>query len=778
MSQGTELTQRGGRKAYDVGLDTETKVTISDQRFMEQYGYSWDYCIVFDVVKDGRQVSDFQKQFSMEKMVQRVCDAGLEVKMFFSTDQSKVFCKIRAPLDRLKQEADRTDYKLLLNPLVVREKIEEGWPKRPAHKGPADEHVYKIQPSKIEDTKAASKRSPYEFIYGKYESSEEGKSQNGVDQRLYTPYGRKSIPFRSVDRMKLLMSIFEAPLSANGCKFDFDKLRRPTGKSSKAADAAIVGNFPLHDSVERRKLQKVWMSPLARPNSQPFVEIKNYFGEKVALYFVWLGHYTTWLVSAALFGVVIQVIAASEGSADTRSGPFFGLFMCLWSTFFLEFWKRKESMVAMEWGMNGFEKEEGMRPSFQGEEISSPINGDRIKWFNPMAKLKKVLQSATVIATLVLMVAGIISSIFYFKNWSLEQEPGFWKDNGATVAALLNAVQIQVMNVIYQRIAEYLNDMENHHTDTQYEDNLIGKVFLFQFVNSYASFFYISFIKGNTSTGCIGNAASTGAVDNAACMTELNVALRTIFITRLVVGNLTEVGIPFATRSIKSWLRKRGNSKGDDALVSGRGKAAGEDTMSWVERQFHLQDYQKGAGKDGTFDDYAEMIIQFGYASLFVTAFPLAPLLALANNYVEIRVDAYKLLVESKRAEPKGAEDIGTWYTILEIMATAAVITNSLIVVFTANALFGEGGWYPQQKWSKWVIFVVMEHAIMFIKFGFALAVDDVPADVHMQLARQAYLVTKVIDHTADDDDEIKVSRAVLTMDIAESDDAVEGAVV
>lgn len=36
---------------------------------------------------------------------------------------------------------------------------------------------------------------------------------------------------------------------------------------------------------------------------------------------------------------------------------------------------------------------------------------------------------------------------------------------------------------------------ENHRTDTAYEDNLIAKTFMFQFVNSYASLVYIAFIK-------------------------------------------------------------------------------------------------------------------------------------------------------------------------------------------------------------------------------------------------------------------------------------------
>ena len=52
-------------------------------------------------------------------------------------------------------------------------------------------------------------------------------------------------------------------------------------------------------------------------------------------------------------------------------------------------------------------------------------------------------------------------------------------------------------------------------------------------------------------------------------------------------------------------------------------------------------------------------VIQFGYASLFVVSFPLAPLLALINNYFEIRVDSFKLLHNTARPVPRKAQDIG-----------------------------------------------------------------------------------------------------------------------
>lgn len=56
-------------------------------------------------------------------------------------------------------------------------------------------------------------------------------------------------------------------------------------------------------------------------------------------------------------------------------------------------------------------------------------------------------------------------------------------------------------------------------TDTEYEDALIGKLFVFNFINSYASQFYISFVK---------NYIDPKARCNPSCMDELAVSLTII----------------------------------------------------------------------------------------------------------------------------------------------------------------------------------------------------------------------------------------------------------
>jgi len=51
-----------------------------------------------------------------------------------------------------------------------------------------------------------------------------------------------------------------------------------------------------------------------------------------------IGHYTTWLISPSIIGLVVFVESITiENSADTALIPYFGLFMALWGTYVLNF---------------------------------------------------------------------------------------------------------------------------------------------------------------------------------------------------------------------------------------------------------------------------------------------------------------------------------------------------------------------------------------------------------------------------------------------------------
>ena len=79
---------------------------------------------------------------------------------------------------------------------------------------------------------------------------------------------------------------------------------------------------------------------------------------------------------------------------------------------------------------------------------------------------------------------------------------------------------------------------------------------------------------------------------------------------------------------------------------------------------------------EGTFEDYLEMFIQFGYVTLFSSAYPLAALCALINNVMEIRGDAFKLCFVHQRPFGQRVADIGTW----QVGATAISFTMARIL--------------------------------------------------------------------------------------------------
>ena len=54
-------------------------------------------------------------------------------------------------------------------------------------------------------------------------------------------------------------------------------------------------------------LYREWALPKNFLKRQPLWLIKRYFGDKIGLYFAWLGFYTGFLIPAALFGVAITI---------------------------------------------------------------------------------------------------------------------------------------------------------------------------------------------------------------------------------------------------------------------------------------------------------------------------------------------------------------------------------------------------------------------------------------------------------------------------------------
>ncbi|KAG8509165.1 Anoctamin-2 [Galemys pyrenaicus] len=78
-------------------------------------------------------------------------------------------------------------------------------------------------------------------------------------------------------------------------------------------------------------------------------------------------------------------------------------------------------------------------------------------------------------------------------------------------------------------------------------------------------------------------------------------------------------------------------------------------------------------------------VIQFGFVTLFVASFPLAPVFALLNNVIEVRLDAKKFVTELRRPDAVRTKDIGIWFDILSGIGKFSVIINAFVIAVTSD---------------------------------------------------------------------------------------------
>ena len=116
----------------------------------------------------------------------------------------------------------------------------------------------------------------------------------------------------------------------------------------------LVDCFPMPNKEMVEKLNTTWLRCCFLPHQQPWELIKNYYGEKMSLYFAFTGHLTTWLFFPAIVGLAFQCVVVSNFNIPTAYSntviPFFCFLIAFWSIMTTEYWKRKESHIGMENG--------------------------------------------------------------------------------------------------------------------------------------------------------------------------------------------------------------------------------------------------------------------------------------------------------------------------------------------------------------------------------------------------------------------------------------------
>ncbi|NWH63687.1 ANO9 protein, partial [Geococcyx californianus] len=263
----------------------------------------------------------------------------------------------------------------------------------------------------------------------------------------------------------------------------------------------------------------------------------------------------------------------------------------------------------------------------------------------------------------------------------------FLREQANTIAviagAVLHYITIIIMTEVNRTVALFLCDLEKPRTFSQYENNFIIKIFTFQFFTYFSSLIYIAFFLGriNGHPGNYVRVAGKWRLEEchpSGCITDLFIQMAIIMILKQTLSNVME----YLNPAIKYNLCRKLRCRKKRSVISGEEEAGAEDPCK---RQWRDNYDLIEVNTFSLFDEYLEMVIQYSFTTIFVAAFPLAPLLAFINNLMEIRLDAIKMTRLYRRLVPGKANDIGIWLQVLEAIGILAVIGNGLVIAITSD---------------------------------------------------------------------------------------------
>ncbi|KAJ4937610.1 hypothetical protein JOQ06_002242 [Pogonophryne albipinna] len=395
----------------------------------------------------------------------------------------------------------------------------------------------------------------------------------------------------------------------------------------------------------------------------------------------------------------------------------FAIFMSLWAACFLEHWKRRQMCLKHMWDLTSLEdEEEELRPEYEEAllekkakvkelskkkmaQIGDGIDGEKDQMLTSQLEPESLeiedhLSGYLInVSTLLLLIFVTFSAVFgvvvyricMLSVWSMNPDPEAKASVRMTVTTtgiILNMLVVLVLEEVYGSIAVWLTELELPKTKEEFEEKLIFKSFFLKSMNAFAPIFYVAFFKGRFAgrPGDYVYVFGDYRMEECAppgCLIELCIQLSMIMLGKqLIQNNVFEVLIP----KLKKMYRTIQEEKGKKRAAQDEDSVAEEKRpKQQFDKDFTLEPYE------GVTPEYMEMIIQYGFVTLFVASFPLAPAFALLNNVIEIRLDAAKFVTELRRPDAVRCKDIGIWYNILCGISKFSVITNAFVISFTSE---------------------------------------------------------------------------------------------
>lgn len=476
--------------------------------------------------------------------------------------------------------------------------------------------------------------------------------------------------------------------------------------------------FPLHDHVFNKNWIKEWSTKYSLDDGD-LNQIRDRFGEKVAFYFAFLQSYSTFLLFPAAFGFGAWLILG-------QFSWFYALVNSLWSVVFFEYWKVKETDLSIQWGVRGVSKIQQPRPQFQFErEAQDPVTGEVVKVYSPFKRLQRQLLQVPFALACIAVLGSLIAGCFAIEIFISEIYNGPFKQYLTFIPTIILTGLIPTLSTLLTGFAEKLTALENYETKDAHQAAFVQKIFVLNFITSYLGIFLTAFVYvpfGRILVPYLSVFQTTAqrfTAEGKPLPTrefQLNpdrLTKQVIYftVTAQIVNFALEVIVPYVKRQVFKTVKEV-----QTEMTSKKPVSRYQDPEDEKEFLVRVRTEASLAEYDVTID-YREMIVQFGYLSMFSVVWPLTGCSFLINNWIEARSDALKIAIGSRRPIPWRADSIGPWLSSLAFLSWLGSITSSaLVYLFHNNKRGPDGSPSSITGWALLLSIIFAEHLYFVVQ--------------------------------------------------------------
>ncbi len=466
--------------------------------------------------------------------------------------------------------------------------------------------------------------------------------------------------YRNIDKLRLINLALEKIFDFNVLKeLDIIKnefnIKNYNSYKDQIKYQKLAGNYIIHrkDFIKNIKI------------------IRNYYGEKISFYFLWMYILLKWLIYPCIFGVIYFILLLIiEKYVDNNYFEdylninlseilriIFTIITAIWGILFCKSWKQNEKLFSYFWGTDDISKNEPDKENFKPDLQTKFVFGEKIKFSSMRVRnIKRIISYLVLFIFIIITITGSCLILLKKQDYLDSIEGDKTKIYLYTIIfAALNAIFLKILSFLFIILSKILNKWENYQKQSESIKNLSTKLILFEFINNYSSCLIIGFLKPN-----IKKKGGDVYCKGEDCKIELTTQLYTLYFIEFILVFIKTL-IPIIIYYFKKNYMK--NIKNNPILHS-------------------ILHQQLVTSADDIIFEYNKILILFGYICLFSGITTLTPLIMLIVTYLYFKFDLFRFIKYSNINSVEKAKGIGIFNNIMKSFMFIGLNINMALILF------------------------------------------------------------------------------------------------